>query len=169
VKTINSLYYAREDGRPRSHERGEPVRVGGARAESDDELLLVQGPLALNWRWRKWGFLPRIENSDLTTANPPTPVRLRLWETCHIHVAGRPEWIFVKLHTHGAIERNSRMLLGDPMKTFHRQLATQAQRDAAFRYHYVTAREMVNILHAAEAGHAGDPSEYRNFRYLAGS
>ncbi len=165
VRTINSLYYAREDGQPRSHERGERVRAGQPRPERDDELLMVQGPLGLNWRWRKFGVLPRIENSDVTGANPPTPVRLGLWERCHIHVEGRPDWLFVKLHTHGAVERNSDMLLGDGMRAFHRQLAARAQADADFRYHYVTAREMVNILHAAEAGHAGDPHEYRDFAY----
>jgi hypothetical protein len=165
VRTINSLYYAREDGKPRSHERGERVRTGQARPPRKDELLMVQGPLGLNWRWRKGGVLPRIENSDLTGANPPTPVRLRLWEQCHIHVEGRPEWLFIKLHTHGAVECNSTMLLGEPMRRFHRFLATRQREDPGFSYHYVTAREMVNILHAAEAGRDGSPHQYRDFTY----
>ena len=33
------------------------------------------------------------------------------------------------------------------------------------RLHYVTAREMVNILHAAEDGHSGDPGKFRDYRY----
>lgn len=165
VRTINSIYYAREDGKPRSHERGEPLRAGHPRPENEDELLLVQGPLGLNWGWRKWGVLPRIENADITGANPPTPVRLKLWQRCHIHVAGRRDWIFVKLHTHGAVEWNSAMLLGEPMRAFHRHLADQARREPGFRYHYVTSREMVNILHAAEAGEKGEPHHHRDFRY----
>lgn len=165
VRTINSLYYAREDGHPRSHERGERVQAGRPRPACNEELLMVEGPLGLNWRWRKWGLLPRIENADLTGANPPTAVRLGLWEQCHIHVAGRPEWVFVKLHTHGAVEQNSGMLLGEPMRAFHRLLAERARADEGFRYHYVTAREMVNILHAAEAGKEGNPHTYRDFVY----
>lgn len=165
VKTINSIYYAREDGKARSHERGEPARAGQPRPESYDELLLVQGPLGLNWKWRKLGVFPRIENADITGANPPTAVRLALWEQCHIHVQGKPEWLFIKLHTHGAVERNSEMLLGAPMRDFHRHLAQAAREDKGFHYHYVSAREMVNILHAAEAGHSGNPHEYRDFRY----
>jgi hypothetical protein len=165
VQTINALYYAREDGRPRSHERGIAASVGAPHEGRDDQLLLVTGPLGLNWRWRKWGILPRIENAALTGANPPTPVRLGLWERCHIHVRGRPEWLFVKLHTHGGIERDSDMLLGEPMRAFHRHLAERAKSDPGFHFHYVTAREMVNILHAAEAGHEGDPHPYRDFRY----
>jgi hypothetical protein len=165
VRTINSLYYARENGKPRSHETGERVVAGQPRADRPDELLCVQGPLCLNWSRRKFGIVPRIENSDLTGANPPTSLRLSLWEKCHIHVEGRPDWLFVKLHTHGAIERNSVTLLGEPMRAFHRHLAAQAASDRDFRYHYVSAREMVNILHAAEAGESGDPSRFRDFRY----
>ncbi len=164
VRTINSLYYAIENGRPRSHEMGEPARAGHLRPPHPDELLCIQGPLCLNWQRRKFGILPRIENSDLTGANPPAPLRLSLWEKTHIHVAGRPDWTFIKLHTHGAIERNSAALLGEPMRAFHRHLAERAA-DRDFRYHYVTAREMVNILHAAEAGEKGTPGEYRDYRY----
>lgn len=165
VRTINSLYYAREDGRPRSHETGERVVAGRARVHRDDELLCVQGALCLNWERRKFGVLPRIENSDLTGANPPTALRLRLWEKCHIHVEGRPEWIFIKLHTHGAIERNSVALLGDAMRDFHKHLAARAAAEKGFHYHYVSAREMVNILHAAEDGKTGNPGLYRDHRY----
>jgi hypothetical protein len=165
VPTINAIYYGRENGKPRSHARGSRARVGTPRSERPDDLLLVTGPLALNWRWRKWGFLPRIENADLTTANPPTPGRLRLWETCHVHVEGRPEWIFIKLHTHGAIESNSNMLLGEPMRAFHRHLRDRASENSGFQYHYVTAREMVNLVHAAEAGESGAPGRFRDYSY----
>ncbi len=166
TKTINSLYYARGTEAPKSHDAGRRVYVRGDGFTADqDELLLVQGPLALNWATRKWGLLPRIENSDLTGANPPTETRLQLWMDCHITVESRPDWIFVKLHTHGAKPENSRMFLGEPMQAFHRLLAEKAASDANFRYHYVSARELVNILHAAEAGHSGDPSAFRDFRY----
>ena len=101
----------------------------------------------------------------LRRANPPTPARLRLWEKCHMHVQGRPEWIFIKLHTHGAIERNSAMLLGDPMRAFHRHLRDRATADPQFCYHYVSAREMANLVHAAEAGASGDPGSHRDGRY----
>jgi hypothetical protein len=166
TRTINSLYYAREDGRPKSHDTGRRVRADrDLQPERDDELLIVQGPLALNTQRRKWGFLPRIENSDLTGANPPTRERLRLWLDCRISVEGRPNWLFVKLHTHGAKPANARMLLGEPMRAFHRALAEIAAADHTLRFHYVTAREMVNILHAAEAGHSGDPGQFRDYRY----
>jgi hypothetical protein len=165
VPKINAIYYAREDGKPRSHARGTPAKAGATRRDRAEELLLITGPLGLNWRSRKWGILPRIENSDLTTANPPTPERLQLWEKCHVHVEGRPEWVFIKLHTHGAIESNSNMLLGDPMREFHRHLRERASRDSAFQFHYVSAREMANLVHAAEANEPGAPGRFRDYRY----
>jgi hypothetical protein len=66
-------------------------------------------------------------------------------------VAGRPDWRFVKLHTHGAQEANSAMLLGDPMRQFHAGLADFARQNDWFRYYYVTARELALLAKAAEA------------------
>jgi hypothetical protein len=166
TRTINSLYYARSGDRPKSHDTGKRVYADREPPKrGDTDLLIVQGPLALNWQRRKWGLLPRIENSDLTDANPPTRDRLRLWMDCRIVVEGRPNWLFIKLHTHGAKPENSGMLLGEPMRKFHASLQKIAAGDPTFRYHYVSAREFVNILHAAEAGHSGDAGEFRDFRY----
>ena len=165
TRIINSLYYAKDTGKPKCHDSGRLARVRGAGPVDEGELLLVQGPLGLNWQRRKWGVLPRVENGDLTAANPPTLNRVQLWRNLGIHVEGRPEWLFAKLHTHGGIPRNSGMLLGEPMRQFHRDLEALSRADAGFRYHYVTAREMVNILHAAEDGHSGEPGQYRDYRY----
>ena len=166
TRTINSLYYARSTDEPKSHDHGRRVCADrNPQRAADDELLIVQGPLALNWQRRKLGILPRIENSDLTAANPPTAERLRLWLDCRIAVEGRPNWLFIKLHTHGATPENSRMLLGEPMRAFHRALAETAAADPTLRFHYVTARELVNILHAAEDGHSGEPGIFRDHCY----
>jgi hypothetical protein len=84
-----------------------------------------------------------------------------------VGVEGRPEWIFAKLHTHGAgVRRNMEMLLGLAARDFHTKVLPEfAARNPGFQWHYATAREVVNMVHAAEAGMAGDPSQYRDFRY----
>lgn len=166
TRIINSLYYARCTPAAKSHDSGHRVRAARepSRRGSGD-LLMVQGPLAPDWQRRKWGLFPRVENGGLTATNPPTAERLQLWLDCRIAVQGRPNWLFVKLHTHGASQENARMLLGEPMRAFHRLLAQMASQDPTFHFHYVSAREMVNILHAAEAGHSGDPGNFRDFRY----
>jgi hypothetical protein len=119
---------------------------------------LIQGPLAPNWLSRKWGLLPRLENGDLTALNPPTIGRFRLWCAANIHVAGRPDWLFIKLHTHGAQDLNAAMLLGDPMRRFHQELSHWSRQCASWKYWYVTARELAELVHAAEIG-VTDPSK----------
>jgi hypothetical protein len=162
--TINSIYYATPSDQPKSHDHGRPARAGVA---DPGGFLLIQGPLGLNWRWRKWKLLPRVENADLTPRNPPTLGRLRLWLDLNIHVQGRPEWLFAKLHTHGGLPRNMEMLLGSQTRDFHGSLPQFAAAHPGFHFHYVTARELVNIVHAAEAGKTGNPADYRDFRYTS--
>ena len=146
---INSIYYAVDDpARPKSHDTGVDARVGGGPV---GDLLLVQGPLTLDWGARKWGLFPRIENGDLSGDNPPSPRRADLWLRQRIHVVGRPEWVFIKLHTHGADERNVEALLGPSMDQTLTYLERTFNDGTRFRLHYVTAREMVDVIRAAES------------------
>ncbi len=128
--------------------------------------MLIQGPLVLNWGRRKWGRIPRIENGCLQANQPPTVERLDLWLKARVQVPTRPDWFFVKLHTHGAPEANQRVLLGEPMVQFHRALARRAEEDPDFHFHYVTAREMYNLVRAAEAGWQGSIVEARDFQLV---
>jgi hypothetical protein len=123
----------------------------------------VQGPLALNWRRRKWGLLPRIENADVRAGDPPVPERVDLWIRQHVHVVGRPNWVFVKVHTHGTQDRDIDTLLGDPVDRMFTHLETRYNDGERHVLHYVTARELYNIVKAAEAGLDGDPGQYRDF------
>lgn len=155
TSTINSIYYAVDDQeRPKSHDRGWPARVG--QAPPQDSLLMIQGPLALDWSSRKWGVVPRIENGDLTGNRPPTSKRFQLWCSAAVHVQGREDWLFIKLHTHGAQEANADVLLGEPTRRFHAALAEESCR-SGWKYWYVTARELADLVHQAESG-ARDPA-----------
>jgi hypothetical protein len=58
------------------------------------------------------------------------------------------------------------MLIGDPAVRFHRDLAARACVDRNFHYHYVTAREMCNLVLAAEAGWQGSVAEALDYRLL---
>lgn len=161
TRKINSIYYATDDPvAPRSHDGGADV---GAGPRPPDGLMLIQGPLLLDWRSRKWGMMPRIENGCIQRGQPPTARRLELWLTARVQVPARPDWFFVKLHTHGAPETNQQVLLGDAMVHFHEALALRAARDSYFSFHYVTAREMYNLARAAEAGWQGTVEEARGF------
>ena len=159
--TVNSIYHARSaPAHPRGHDRP------ASDTDDGDTLLMIQGPLLLNGRSRKWGLLPRVENACLQDSQPPTLDRLDLWLRAHVQAAGRPDWYFVKLHAHGAVERDRDTLLGPPMQAFHRSLARRAAEDPSFFVHYVTAREMANLASAAASGWTGPVDPARDFHYL---
>jgi hypothetical protein len=161
TRLSNAIYYASDDPlRPKSHNEGELVRVGG---KPSGDLMIVQGPLGLNWRDRRFGIIPRIENSDVRKAVPPTPARVDAWVGSGIHVQGRPEWVFIKVHTHGTQERDMDTLLGAPAHAMHTHLETAYNDGQRYVLHYVSAREMYNIIKAAEAGKQGNPNTWRDF------
>jgi hypothetical protein len=150
-RKINSIYYQR--GRGHST-KGHFLSTGPSPAPADP-LLLIQGPLLLDWRRRKAGLVPRIENGCLQASQPPRIERLDLWLRARIQVPQRPDWFFVKLHAHGANMDSLPVLLGEPMVRFHQDLAEYAREHTGFAYHYITAREMFNLVKAAQAGWEG--------------
>lgn len=160
TRKINSVYYATDDPRaPKSHDTGEDVTVGGRQR---DGLMIIQGPLALDWRRRKFVVLPGIDNAEVMGNYPGTSDRIERWVKRHVHVKGRPEWIVVKVSCHGALERNFDALLGAEGDRLYTYLEKRFRDRAGFSLHYVTARELYNIVKAAEAGAEGDPGKFRD-------
>jgi hypothetical protein len=175
---VNAIYYAKDTpGRARAADWGRKVNgyelsvfrntnnqqpTTNNRAEGT--LLLITGPLALNWWRRKWGILPRLENAEISGSNPPTADRIRLWARQQIHVGGRPDWVFVKLHTHGCMPVNQAVLLGPAMQQAHHILQQEFNDGQDWQLHYVTAREMANLVNAAEANLPGPPGQYRDYQ-----
>ena len=155
---VNSIYYPKGDiAKRRAYEEAETVRVGTPKR---DRLLLVEGAIALARRPNGGGI--RIESSAIDHTDPPTAARLETWVDQNVHVAGRPEWTFVKIHTHGAPERNANVLLGDDTVRFHEALRRYND-GTSWKLHYVSAREMFNIARAAMDGRLGDPGDYRDY------
>ena len=150
-KKVNTLYYATEDGCPKSYDRGPEVAVG--RRPSGD-LMIFQGPVGLNLRTGAW------DDGSLEDTSPPDPRRLAAWLKGNVHVAGRPEWVFVKVHTHAMQNRAS--FLGPEADRLFSEMEHWWNRPP-FRLHYVTCREAYNLVKAAEAGRSGDPDNYRDF------
>jgi hypothetical protein len=147
----NSLYYATEDPGPKSYDWGTDLKVG---QPPSGDLLIFQGPLIIDWQ------RGCFEDGALETYAPLSADRLPAWLSANVHVAGRPEWIFIKLHTHGMQSRNA--FLGPKLTSLLEAMLEQWS-TPPFRLHFVTAREAFNIVRAAEAGHQGDPDFYRDF------
>lgn len=163
TRKINSIYYACDDPqRPKSHDDGDDV--GTISIPPRKALMIIQGPLLPSWR-RTRGIVPalKIENGCIQASQPPTAARLDLWLKARVGVPLRPDWYFVKLHTHGATEANQNILLGEPMVKLHEELARRAEKDKRFHFYYVTAREMYNLAKAAEAGWKGSVASARDW------
>ncbi len=150
TRIINSIYYASDEpARPKSHDSGRPARVGLA---PEGDLLLVQGVLALNWRQRKMGLLPRLETSDLGAHLPPDPGRIPLWLRFAPAVEGAEHIRFLKLSCHGAPEKNHASLLGEAARRTLGELCTRYNDGQRYRLLFVNCREMVQAIHALERG-----------------
>lgn len=158
---VNSIYYATDNpSKPKSHNKGTDVEVGGKKS---GDLMIIQGPLALNFKQRKFGLLPKIENSDIRHAYLPTNDRVDLWVDQHIHVKGKPEWVFIKIHTHGTQNKDMETVLGNEVSSMYEYLQSKYNDGEKHVLHYVTAREMYNIVKAAEAGEKGNPGTFRDY------
>jgi hypothetical protein len=158
---LNTIYYAKDDpNKPKSYENGQPIKKYG---KSWGDLLLIQGVLSLNWKVKKKGIFPQIENSDVRKAFPPSTNRVDLWVEQNIHVEGKPEWTFIKVHTHGAQDGDMDTLLGTPIEEMHSYLSSRYNDGEEYALHYVSAREMYNIVKAAEAGKEGNPNDFRDY------
>jgi hypothetical protein len=124
---------------------------------------MIQGPLLVTLgAAARNGFLG-IENAALTGANPPDLQRLQLWKKAAITIQGRPDWLFIKLHCHSMDPTDRDAVIGPSFQKFVADLVGGA-RDRRETIHFVTAREMVNIIWAACDGKDGSPGEYRDYR-----
>ncbi|HTJ85562.1 MAG TPA: hypothetical protein VL400_27785 [Polyangiaceae bacterium] len=158
-RAVNQIFWPSGDlRRRRAYEDGERARVGDKKT---DRMLFVSGPSSLFLERSKNPF--RIEASALTSNFPATPARVALWGDLGISVLGRPEWVFVKMHTHGAPEPEAKSLLGDGGVRLHEELARRYNDGTDWKLHYVTAREMFNVALAAMDGKSGDPAAYRDY------
>lgn len=147
-KTINSIYYAKDNpNKPKSYNTGKLV---SALTKNSGDLMLVEGPLTLNWKNRKFGFLPRIENSDLSHEIDVTEERIKLWISCGVSVEGKPNHIFIKLHTHGCDDDNLSALLGNQLEKLYGILTEKFNDGTNYFLHFVTAYEMYETIKKLE-------------------
>ncbi len=165
-KQINSIYYATDNPkRSKSHNTGAPVCVGGYARHPDGsterDLMIIEGPWHPFFRGGRLSGL-RIFGDAIDNVQRETVRRSDSWVRTGIAVQGKENWIIVKTHTHGA--SNSEVALGSEMHTLFSHLEATYRDRPGYALHYVTARELYNIIKAAEAGKLGeDPSVYKDY------
>jgi hypothetical protein len=126
--------------------------------------LIVQGPLLVDFGRSRHAFRPVFETGAITQRNPMTLHRLALWKQARIQVAGRPDWLFIKLYCHSMNPTQEDAVVGSQFQAFLEQLVSGAK-ERKETLHFVTAREMTNVILAACDGKDGNPGEYRDYRF----
>lgn len=126
--------------------------------------LIIQGPLVADVAAGRRSWKRVIENGEINGSSPMTLQRLALWKKAQIRVAGRPDWLFIKLHCHGMNPNQKDAVLGEAFRKFLQDLVNGAP-ERRETLHFATAREMANILLAACDGREGNPGEYRDYRF----
>jgi hypothetical protein len=155
-RTVNRIYYARDDDGPKSYDSGVEAAVG---AKNDRDLLIVEGPTVV--RLQRGPLLSDlVDEGAVEDSAQPRDERVDGWIAAGIGVRGRPEWLFVKVYTHGIQAR--RTVLSDATDRMFSHLEEQYGR-GPYRLHYLTAREAYNVVRAAEDGMIGDPDAYRDY------
>ena len=149
----NSIFYAKSsDAMPKSYDVGIAARTGA----SGDGLLIVQGPshpsLLLSGAG---GFVSRlgglrIVGDTVFQGFPATSARVAMWVSTGVAVEGQEDVIFVKTATHGA--PYAAAALGEECKFILNELETRYNDGTNFRLHYVTARELYNLIRSIEDG-----------------
>ena len=164
TRKVNSIYHAMDDPhKPKSHDWGNDATVG----KKPDGLLMIQGPLGLrrNGNFSQW----KIENGGLQGNNPPTKNRVEFWLNRNVSITGFGGGIFIRLYTHGAQESVIKMLFYEDgfVQLFSslEEIATEKN----LNLHYLSAREMANIVFAAEDGNAEYSPRLRDYLLIQGA
>lgn len=162
VPRINTIYQCGNSlAEARPHRSGRSLRVG-------DELqlpIIFTGPLVFDWTRRVRGLpIPRMEDGALAQNYPLTMDRLDRWRSAGIGVKERPEWIFIKLYSHGFFDWDQDLMIGEQMKRFMGEVLETAERSGEFKVHFASAREAFNMVTAAVDGKEGQPGAYRDYK-----
>ncbi len=157
---LNSIYYAHDHPmKPKSYNFGLRAKVGRM---PKGGLLIIQGPTYPYFLNQKASGL-RVFGDAINGQPKVTDGRIACWIRTGIHVQGKRNWIVLKMHTHGATA--SEAVLGREIDRIFTCLEKTYNDGKRYNLHYVTARELYNIIKAAEAGEPSDnPEEFRDYR-----
>jgi hypothetical protein len=162
VPRINAIYQcANQLTEARPHRSGPSLKVG-------DKLqlpIIFTGPLVFDWTRRLRGLpVPRIEDGALAQNYPLSLGRFKRWRSAGIGVKERPDWIFIKLYSHGFFDWDQDLMIGEQMKRFMSEVLEFGERTGNFKVHFASAREAFNMVVAAVEGQKGQPGAYRDYK-----
>lgn len=149
-KKINSIYYSVDTDESKSYNSGKDSEVG----VKNDGFMIFEGPICWDWHDLIW------DCAALELTSPFKPHRVKLWFKWAPTVKGRPDWLFVKVFTHGM--QSKKVILSDNFRSMVLELKKYCTQKK-MSLHFVTAREAYNIVKAAENGKQGNPEQFRDY------
>lgn len=163
VPMLNQIYEAAGD-----FQKAVPHRTGNslrARGEIEKLPIIFTGALVLDWSRRARGLpFPKLEDGALSNAQPADLDRFYRWKNANITVAGKPEWIFVKLYCHGFFDHDQDSCIGDRARRFFGEIVEHADKTGKLKIHFASAREAFNMIAAAVDNQIGTPHDFRNYK-----
>jgi len=162
VRRINDIYNC---GHPLDEAR--PHRSGPSVTKGRQPILpiIFDGPLVFDWSRKIHALpIPRLDDGALAQNYPLNMARFERWRGARISVSGKPEWIFIKLYSHGFFPWDQDAMIGAQMRQFMNEVLESAERTKAFTIHFASAREAFNMVMAAVDGHSGSPHNYRDYK-----
>lgn len=166
VAVTNQIYeYALPVDRRAPHARGKRFGTNG---NTPQLPLIFTGPLVFNWmRTIKGVPVPRIEDGALTASQGVENGRFQRWMSANVTVAGRPDWVFIKLYCHGFFDHDQSVCIGEDAKRNFSEIIETGEKTGAYSVHFASAREAFNIAIAAAEGRRGSPNEFRDHHLKA--
>ena len=70
--------------------------------------------------------MPRVDDGALAQNYPLTLDRFHRWRSAGISVAGKPNWVFIKLFSHAFFEADQDAMIGEQMKRFMNEVLDHA-------------------------------------------
>ena len=155
---VNDIYAARDDEQPKSYRRRLPL---SALDDGSADLMIFEGPLIFAPSLNASRLFLDLDDGDIHPPVPASAARVDRWVRAGVHVANRPDWIFIKVHGHGiSSPEDEEAALGPGFDAALTRFEQKYNDGRLYRLHYVTAREAYNLAHAAAVGATGDPEQY---------
>ena len=157
-RRVNSIYAARDDDKPKSYDRRLPLST---LRDGTADLMIFEGPLIFSPSLKVRHLFLDLDDGDIHAAEHASPTRVDRWIRANVHVPERPDWIFVKLFSHGvSTPEDVEAVVGSDYDAMLSYLEREYNDGKRYVLHYVTAREAYNLARAAADGATGDLQEY---------
>ncbi|HEY2153307.1 MAG TPA: hypothetical protein VGH34_21045 [Vicinamibacterales bacterium] len=156
--TVNTVYAARDDDRPKSYNTPYPLsdlRDGAA------DLAIFQGPVILAPTWNPRRLFIDVDDGNIHAGMPTDARRVKRWVNARIHVPERPDWLFVKVFAHSVSTADDEQeMFGGHFEQALTELEQHYDDGRKYVLHYVTAREAYNLAMAAANGATDAPAAH---------